>query len=112
MANDHLQIVTTCLNRQYFEVQFSICYDFYTRPPVNNNIFGSRGSCNAVVLNLLSFKSRLKASFETKVPVKEICQLLVAVMFQYTLFFHQNTKKMFNLLRKKGIRMKFMSNLG
>ncbi len=36
----------------------------------------------AVVLNLLGSKSRLKAIFETKVPVKEICQLFVAVMFQ------------------------------
>jgi hypothetical protein len=36
----------------------------------------------AVVLNLLGSKSRLKASFETKVPVKEICHLFVAIMFQ------------------------------
>jgi hypothetical protein len=36
----------------------------------------------AVFINLLGFKSWLKASFETRVPVKEICHLLVALMVQ------------------------------
>ncbi len=41
---------------------------------------------NAVFLNLFGSKSWLKANFETTAPVKEICQLHVAVMF-YLCFF-------------------------
>ncbi len=49
-------------------------------------------SYSSVSQNLGS-KSQLKASFETTVPVKEICPLLVDVMFQCMLFPLQNTKE-------------------
>jgi hypothetical protein len=67
-----------------------------------------------VVLNLLGSKSRLKTSFgfETIIPVKEICQLFVAVMFQCIQCSLQNTKEILTLVRKQGIKMKFISNLG
>ncbi len=58
-----------------------------------------------VVLNLLGFKSRLKTSFETKVSDKEICQLLVAVMFQCMLF--SPSKYL-----KTRHKVNFLSNLG
>jgi hypothetical protein len=43
-------------------------------------------------LNLFGSTSRLKASFETTVPVKEICQLLVGVIFLMYAFSHPEYK--------------------
>ncbi len=75
-------------------------------------------SIRAVFLNLLSSKSRLKASFKTAVPVKEICQLFVAVMFKCMIFypFKILRKCMFLTetikfsIKKQDIYRKYMSN--